>query len=225
MMARLLSGWKFESMKQLLFILLSIAALTACQKSEQSNQSDRYPWQVTIMPDGSNRIFGIHLGTTRIGDAREMLGKSPKLAMFEQNDGKLSLELFYKEFTRAGLTGRLVISTKQDTQQLQSLRKRAHKREKLESGVTRYYFERSLLAEIDNLIVISMTYIPYANLDEEIIKARFGEPAEKIRTHEKAQHWLYPEWGLDLILNESGKEVLQYVSPANFKQLVKPLRP
>jgi hypothetical protein len=36
------------------------------------------------------------------------------------------------------------------------------------------------------------------------------------------EHWLYPEKGLDLMLNDSGKEVLQYVAPREFATLARP---
>ena len=40
---------------------------------------------------------------------------------------------------------------------------------------------------------------------------------------EGAEHLLYPELGLDLILNPEGKEILQYVAPRDFRRLQAPL--
>lgn len=80
------------------------------------------------------------------------------------------------------------------------------------------------LSQIEAWPISAMTYMPFANLEEDIIVGRFGEPAEKIRSHEQAQHWLYPEKGLDLIINDVGKEILQYVPPGEFDRLVQPLR-
>ncbi|MDH5446737.1 MAG: hypothetical protein OEY52_14390 [Gammaproteobacteria bacterium] len=205
------------------FILLFI--LSGCQESVNYAKSDRYPWQVTLMSDGSSQIFGIHLGVTTVDEVWQMLGKGPKLALFENPDGKLSLELFYKEFTRAGLSGKLILTVENEGNVLQDLKQQAHKKEQLESGVTQHYMQTQSLPVIESLKIVAMTYMPYADLEEEMVTARFGEPAEKIRSHEKAQHWLYPDKGLDLIINESGKEILQYVSPKEFTSLVKPLRP
>ena len=205
-------------------ILFLLPLLSSCQQSDSSNREDRYPWQITLMQDGSSRIFGIHLGVSTVAQARQQLGKSPKLALFENADGSLSLELFYKEFTRAGLTGKLVLSASDDQASLKAIKQHASKQEKLESGVIRHFLHNDALLQIDALPIIAMTYMPYANLDEDTARARFGEPAEKIRSYEKAQHWLYPQKGLDLIINESGKEVLQYVAPNSFEKLAKPLR-
>lgn len=209
---------------RLLFVCLVLSGLNACQDSVQSNKNDRYPWQVNIMTDGSSQIFGVHLGVTTVAEVRQTIGNAPRIALFENPNGRLSLELFYKEFTRAGLSGKLILTAGVDGGQLQSLKQQSQKKEKLESGVIQHFLNKDSLASIDALPVTAMTYMPYANLDEDVVRARFGEPAEKIRSHEQAQHWLYPAMGLDLIINEAGKEVLQYVAPKEFEKLAKPLR-
>lgn len=208
----------------LLLATVLLAGLGACQESSQQNRADRYPWQITPMADGSSRIFGIHLGVTSSAEARQKLGKTPSLALFENPDGALSLELFYKEFTRAGLSGKLILTVGDDAGRLQALKQQASKLERLASGVTQYRLDAQAQTEIEGMPVVAMTYVPYANLEEGVILARFGEPAEKIRSHEQAQHWLYPDKGLDLIVNEAGKEILQYVPPRQFDRLAKPLR-
>jgi len=40
---------------------------------------------------------------------------------------------------------------------------------------------------------------------------------------QKRQHLLFPELGLDLLLDEKGKELLQYVDPTEFGKLRQPL--
>ena len=210
--------------QRILWLILCVV-LVGCQESARQNVSDRYPWQITPMADGSSRIFGIHLGVTTAGDAMQKLGASPSLALFENPDGGLSLELFYKEFTRAGLSGKLILSLSDEQGRLQALKRKATKLEKLVSGVTQYRLELNAQQEMAGLPVVAMTYVPYADLVEEVIVARFGEPAEKIRGHEQAQHWLYPDRGLDLVIDGAGKEILQYVSPKEFGKLLRPLRP
>lgn len=100
----------YFQLNSLILVLAIMFSMTACQKSTEQNKTDRYPWQITILADGSSRIFGIQLGVTRVSEVKQMIGRSPKLALFENPDGKLSLELFYKEFSRAGLSGRLVLT-------------------------------------------------------------------------------------------------------------------
>jgi hypothetical protein len=56
-----------------------------------------------------------------------------------------------------------------------------------------------------------------------VILQRFGAPAERIRQGETLEHFLYPAQGLDIVLDSKGKEVLQYVAPADFARLRAPL--
>ena len=70
----------------------------------------------------------------------------------------------------------------------------------------------------------SLSYIPRHNLDEAVVKRRFGEPAERItESNGKVVHWLYPDKGLDVALDPDAKEVLQYVRPAQFEMVRRPL--
>ena len=134
-----------------------------------------------------------------------------------------SLEFFYKDFSRAGLSGRLVLTLMASAVELQGLKQSANKKTKMPSGAVQSRLDKSSLSQIESWQISAMTYMPHANINEETIIGRFGEPAEKIRSHEQAQHWLYPEKGLDLIINEAGKDIFQYVPPAEFEKLVKPL--
>jgi hypothetical protein len=47
---------------------------------------------------------------------------------------------------------------------------------------------------------------------------------ERIAEGPGVNHWLYPEKGLDIVVSDDGKEVLQYVAPRDFRQPVAPLR-
>ena len=72
-------------------------------------------------------------------------------------------------------------------------------------------------------VITGLTFIPAVNLDEEVILARFGEPEERIELG-AVTHFLYSLKGLDVALHKDSKEVMQYVSPADFGQLIQPLQ-
>ncbi len=198
--------------------------LIACGERPATPPEDTYPWQITVIDPAHSRVFGITLGQTRLGEAATMLGRDYKLALFEEPDGRLSLEVYYKEITRGGLSGRLIMILDAGEDELAGIRDRATRREVLETGNIRYTLgEPDRLAAADRVIV-GLDYIPYVNLDAETIEARFGAPAERIRLDDRRQHWLYPNRGLDILLNADGRELLQYVPPAAFEALVRPLR-
>ncbi|MDH3353810.1 MAG: hypothetical protein OEL79_01195, partial [Chromatiales bacterium] len=81
------------------------------------------------------------------------------------------------------------------------------------------------LERLYQMPIHSMTYIPKAKLNELLLVQRFGEPQQKIEEQEiGVSHWLYPDKGLDIILNKSGKAVFQYLPPRDFDKLIKPLQ-
>lgn len=206
---------------RLLVIMLSLT-LPACSDRPAPPANERYPWQITHTANTTS-IFGIALGQTQVAEAIKLLGSRYKTALFEARAGALALEVYYADFTRAGLSGRLVLTVQVDAKTLDQLRQQAIGHKILESGVKQYQLNNTGEQQLLGLTVKAMTYLPYADLSKEIAKARFGEPTQKIASHAQAEHWLYPDKGLDMILTEEGRDILQYVPPGQFKALVEPL--
>ena len=205
-----------------ILLLTIIFVLTACNDS--ATHGEMYPWQATPVANGNSRVFGIELGKATFDDAEDVLGRLYDAAVFENPDGGLSLEVYYKEVTLAGLTAKFVFTLNASEATKQRLKGRPLKRERLQSGVIKYTVAKNDDDVLLPLEITAITYMPITNLDEDIVSRRFGQPAEKIRTHKSAQHWLYPEKGLDVIINAEGKDVLEYVPPREFDKLVKPLK-
>lgn len=197
--------------------------ISACDQVNNQPKEDIYPWQITLQSDGKTRVFGITLSESTLNDAIPLLGRNYKLGLFETPNQPLSLEAYFNEVTLGGISGKLVLTLEATQKEMAALLQEAIKRKVLESGARRY----TLTAETNNALaqkrITSLSYVPYINLDEEVIRKRFGEPAERIIVDQQRQHLLYPELGLDLLLDEDGKELLQYVAPAKFEQLRQPL--
>ena len=208
-----------------IIILLCLGLLTACQEKGYDPATDKYPWQVTILADGNSQVLGIRFYETTLAEARQKLGQRPDIALFENPDGRLSVEMYYKEFNRGGLSANILLTLVEDQALFERLKQQAPGKKRTETGVMKYALSESALRQLEASPIAGLTYVPYANLDEEMVSKRFGEPAQKIQTHEQAQHWLYPEKGLDLIINTEGKEVLQFVPPQEFDRLAGPLQP
>lgn len=200
-----------------------LVLIQACNGERSQSSEDVYPWQITVQADGKSRVFGITLNQSRLLDATDVLGSNYELGLFETDNHPLSLEAYFREVTLGGISGKFILTLQATQAELVALRNQAVKRKVLESGARRYtvtYADKIRLAE---KTITSLAYIPYINLDEVIIKRRFGEPAERIVIDQKRQHLLYPEKGLDLLLDQEGKELLQYVVPAEFGKLRQPL--
>ena len=198
-------------------------SISACKQVDDQPKEDIYPWQITIQPDGKLRVFGIILNQSTLNDATALFRRDYNIGLFETANQPLSLEAYFNEVTMGGISGKFVMTLEASQDELVALLQNAVKRKVLESGAKRYTLKAETSAALAQKRITSLSYIPYINLDEGIIRKRFGEPAERIIVDQKRQHLLYPELGLDLLLDEEGKELLQYVAPAEFEQLRQPL--
>lgn len=185
---------------------------------------DTYPWQITVLPNGRSKVFGVVLGETVLRDIDQILKSRATVALFESGN-KLSLEAYYKSVTKGGLSGSFVFTLDTTNEQMEKLKKESSKKERTENNNIRYDLDMAATGLAKGMVVKYLNYIPAVQLDEDIIVKRFGEPVKKIKlkTREAGWHYLYPEKGLDLIYKEEGKEVLQYVLPKNFNALIEPL--
>ena len=205
-------------------LLLLLVSLAGCDRGPSSTPPQQvYPWQISVLPNGNSQVFGITFDKTTLEEAKVTLGTRYEAGLFENPDGSLSLEVFFNEVTLGGISGKFILTLKADPAQLQDFRQRAIKAKTMESGARRYQLARPDQLTLGAMTISAIGYIPYVNLDEEMIIQRFGTPARKLQVVEGKQHYLYPDKGLDLLLDEDGKELLQYVAPKSFPRLQEPL--
>ena len=198
----------------LLIVILITLTLTFFNNSEQRNTKPLtgLPWQIDILPNGDSRVFGITPGRTTLGEVIKLLGEEQELAIIAAPYEAGSLEAYYSRYSVGPITGKLILVLDITPDVLSSMRQRAVK----DGGSRKYYLHPDDLPIAYRAPVRVINYLPGFNLDEEIAQTRFGTPAEIIQTHAQQKHLLYPDKGLDFILNEDGKEVLQYLHPDEF---------
>jgi hypothetical protein len=203
--------------------LIVIAYMSLKPASEHSTRNiTGLPWQIETLPDGSAKVFGVTLGHSNLGDAREQLGDDMELAIITSDQGS-GLEMFYSRYTAGVFSGKLVLAADIEHDSLESLMERSVKSEYMESGARKFTLNPGDLTRALQAPVKTLTFIPSVSIDEQSAIKRFGPPAETLITSDQVTHLLYPDKGLDLIINRDGKEVLQYISPRDFAQLREPL--
>ena len=209
-----------------LFFLLAVllAAYPFLDQSEKPETLTGLPWQIEMNADGSTKVFGLHIGRSRLSDAIEILGDDMELAIIAATEETGSLEMYYGHYKAGLLSGKLVLQTDIDEQDLSRWRESAVKSEYMATGMAKKYtLSPDDMPQVLDEVIIGLTFIPAVNLDEAVIVARFGMPDSRIESA-GAIHFLYPDKGLDIALHASSKEVLQYVEPAAFQQLLQPLQ-
>lgn len=212
----------------LAIVLLAIAVLAAPLIFSPGGPGgtaaiDSAPWQVAVREGGTSRVFGLDIGQSTLGDARQALGPDVDIAIVAAPGEAGSLEAYYSSFSAGGVTGKLILTAALDQASLAGMLSRAVKTEYMESTTRKSTLDPDDLARAMATPIRSIAFIPSINLDEQTMVSRFGEPQARLRSAEGMQHLLYPEKGLDIIIDAQGKELLQYVAPADFDALRAPL--
>lgn len=208
-----------------LFALLAIvlAVYPFFNPPDNGDTVSGLPWQIELQPDGSTRVFGLHIGSSRLSDAYKILGNDMELAIIAATDEGGKLEMYYGHYQAGLLSGKLVLQTNAAAQDIRQWRENAVKSEYMASGrAKKYTLSDDDASRILDEVITGLTFIPAVNLDEAVILARFGAPDERIQSA-GVTHYLYPAKGLDIALHEEAREVLQYVPPGAFQQLRQPL--
>lgn len=185
---------------------------------QSSARGQDLPWQISVEPQGATlTVFGLTLGVSTVRDAVNKLGRRYELGLFQDKDGALKLEAYFRDTVVGGLNARLVLSAQLPDPIVNALREHAGSGKPATDGSRRYP-----IAEPDHnlaldAVLTAITYMPVAPFDAELVHQRFGEPAERIAAT-GGTHWLYPALGLDLLLGDTGEALLQYVPPVEFEQ-------
>lgn len=205
-------------------VLLALPLLLPADRSPRDAVPDHgLPWQIDLLPDGGSRVFGLLPGRSTLREARQLLGSDVQVALIAAPGETGSLEAYYEAMSAGFVTGKMVLTLETTLAQREQMLQRARKAEYMEGTTRRVELAEADLLAADNAVIGAIAFIPTAALDEQIVLQRFGTPAERIRSGEQTEHYLYPEKGLDLRLDAKGKEVLQYVAPREFARLRDPL--
>jgi hypothetical protein len=141
-----------------------------------------------------------------------------------ENETSVGLEMYFSDYRAGLMTAKLVLAARTDAADLQQWQQRAAKVDYMASGKAKKY----LLAAADRdaalqAVLRAIAFVPAVNLDDDILRKRFGEPAEQVAAEPGVSYYLYPEVGLAITLSADSKEVLQYVAPTDFSSLRAPL--
>ncbi len=206
-----------------LFFISLLVLLAAPDDSVDT--PDTLPWKITHPTPDTTRVFGITLGKTSLDEAAEIfkLQTELEISLFHPTDGKLAVEAFFEEVNFNGLKAKIVMSIDVPTDELQGMYGRGLRINNTPSG-KRITLTHDDLLRVKQVPIATLAYLPAVRLEEATLIKRFGEPATKIQeTDAEVIHWLYPQHGLDIVISDKEKPVLQYVPVKNFDLLREPL--
>ena len=118
-----------------------------------------------------------------------------------------------------GGNARLVLSARLPEERLAAFRAHAGAGQPTAGGDRRYSLTEADHELALDAVVTAITFLPVVKFDADLVRKRFGEPAERLPVQD-GMHWLYPSLGLDLLLGDNGGALLQYVPPAHVRATV-----
>lgn len=192
-------------------------------RQEGVDPNANLPWQIVVDGQGGNEVFGLKPGVSTLGDVRRRLGDEIEVAIIAEPNEIGSLEAYYSQVPLGFVLARMIVTVDAADDAISAMRERAVKAKHMESTTRRITLHPDDLAAADRLPIRAISVIPTVNLDEATVIQRFGEPGERIVVSEKRTHLLYPKFGLDVVVDKDGKELLQYVAPQQFARLRDPL--
>jgi len=204
-----------------LIVLAFVILITSINDQRYKVASDKLPWQITISENGLSEVFGITLNQTSVREALTTLQAFPEIAAFEHKNGRRNLEAYISSISLSGLNAKIILEFAVSDDDLTRYIKDSVNKEGTPSGAFKYELNEQDVLQAMQLPVNSISYIPYAQFDDEIIMQRFGIADETIEVDENSSILLYPDLGLSLTYNKEDKELLQYVAPADFDRLRK----
>lgn len=181
------------------------------------------PWQIEILPEGKSSVFGLTLGSSTMNDARNTMGDDMELAIVAAPGESGSIEAYFPNVTLGAVTGKLIVTAEIDPAMIEVMRQHSGNREYMQSSTKKWTLTDEDRSKAMAAPIRSLVLVPSINLDETVLIQRFGVPQQRIRATEHTEHFLYPDRGLDIVLDNEGREVLQYVAPRNFTSLQDPL--
>jgi hypothetical protein len=181
------------------------------------------PWHIEHPAANTVKVFGLTLGQSTSQDAEQRFKEEGEPSLFKSPAGLLSAELFFEQVDLAGLRSRVVLTANIPEAELKTMYERGLRMAGTGSG-KKITLTPDDIATLRKSPISSLTYMPGVKVDETLFLKRFGKPTQIIKEEKNGTtHWLYPEHGLDITLGGGEKPVLQYVSPAEFGKLTKPL--
>lgn len=191
----------------------------------QKKQGAQYlPWQIEPAPQGSIKVFGITLNETTLQEANDLYHGGAKVSLFVSPDGSHKVEAYFDKVVLGGFSAKLVMVMALSQSQQAAMFQRGARVSSLGGGRKRVTLATEDMNTVYASPIASLAYLTRARLDEELLRKRFGEPTQRIiETENNTTHWLYPDKGLDVALDDEGHAVLQYVSPTQFNDLMAPL--
>ncbi|MCU7845560.1 MAG: hypothetical protein KZQ93_17155 [Candidatus Thiodiazotropha sp. (ex Monitilora ramsayi)] len=212
--------------KKIIFWVLSLSlvavALAILLPGGRKVDSDpKLPWEVHLNTQGAPEVFDLTLGTSSLNDARQVFQMQGELNLFIDHTGSPALEAYFERVFLSGLRADFILVLDADSNLLNQLYDRGSRISRTSESTHKVELSGEDQTLASGFSIKLINYVPYANLDDQLVTSRFGEPTRKITETETAiTHWIYRDKGISIGLNPDGKELIQYMPLSELSPLI-----
>ena len=210
---------------KLLYLFLAVMAVYTLWPSSEPDEEELDFIQtslVKINEQGEPLVFGVQLGTHTLAEAEKILGSRSKRALFimppkKDIHGKAlladaNIEAFFPNMPD---NSKMLLGLHSEKEQIDEISHKAHKPLAFPSGNIKMEIADEHMDMVNKMVVITLTAIPRISLTPQDVRSKFGEPT-MVHVQNEVIHILYPEIGLDAILDKSGEAMLQFTAVNKF---------
>jgi hypothetical protein len=202
--------------------LVAIALAILLPGGRQADPNPKLPWEISLAESGAPRVFELTLGSNTLNDARQVFQMEGKLNLFINKSGKPALEAYFERVFLSGLRADFILVLDVASDRLNEIYDRGSRISRTSDATRKVDLSGEDYTLASSLPIKLINYVPYANLDSQLVTSRFGEPSRKIAELESGvTHWIYPENGVSIGVNPDGKELIQYMQPSEIEPLIK----
>jgi hypothetical protein len=202
--------------------LVAVALAILLPGARKVDPNPKLPWEINLTAAGAPRVFELTLGGSTLDDARQLFQMQGELNMFIDQTGKPALEAYFERVFLSGLRADFILVLDADSDLLNEIYNRGSRISLTSKSTHKVELSREDQPLADKMPIKLINYIPYANLDDQLVASRFGEPSHKISELESGvTHWIYTDKGISIGINPEGKELIQYMPPSEIEALIR----
>lgn len=208
---------KLKLLYAVLFVLLIV---TLWPTEEGREPSSIRVWNAHIDTNGHLNVLGVVLGKSSLKEAEAALYSRSEHALFvEAKNEQVNTETVEAFFPTSPDRAKIVLELDASDELIGRIKERAYNPMAFPSGNIKLEIAPEHSAEVETLTAKSLTYIPPISLDTALVEQQFGKPSDQLRDIDNNLHLLYPSLGLDVVIPQEGKALLQFVPPDEFDRL------
>lgn len=183
----------------------------------------KVPWKVAVNAQGHTEVLGLTLNQSTLADAEQCFGDQSTLTLFVTPERGFVIEAFFEQLFLSGLRADIVLGLGAEPGMMDAIYARGLRISQMGSGEKKVSLTPEDIKQVAHFPINSLTYLPKARLEFDLLQQRFGTAAEELVDAKGLKHLLYPDRGMAISRDIQGRVVIQYVDPAEFSRLRSPL--